>query len=84
MEAAHSRRRIVHAHGDGSGREIMRALIAAVRSTPSIVVLEGVEARRLAVSDNAIRGVWASCSLGSVFFGSGASSSPAVGSAGYF
>ncbi|WP_192180353.1 L-aspartate oxidase [Mesorhizobium amorphae] len=70
LEAAHSRRRIVHAHGDGSGREIMRALIAAVRSTPSIVVLEGVEARRLAVSDNAIRGVWASCSLGSVFFGS--------------
>ncbi|TGV11323.1 L-aspartate oxidase [Mesorhizobium sp. M8A.F.Ca.ET.173.01.1.1] len=70
LEAAHSRRRIVHAHGDGSGREIMRVLIAAVRSTPSIVVVEGVEARRLAVRDNAIRGVWASCSLGSVFFAS--------------
>ncbi|MET2831350.1 L-aspartate oxidase [Mesorhizobium shangrilense] len=70
LEAAHSRRRIVHAHGDGTGREIMRALITAVRSTPSIVVVEGVEARRLAVKDNAIRGVWASCSLGSVFFGS--------------
>ncbi|MET3524188.1 L-aspartate oxidase [Mesorhizobium abyssinicae] len=70
LEAAHSRRRIVHAHGDGSGREIMRALISAVRSTPSIVVVEGVEARRLAVRQNAIRGVWASCTLGPVFFGS--------------
>ncbi|RUZ74236.1 L-aspartate oxidase [Mesorhizobium sp. M7A.F.Ca.US.006.01.1.1] len=70
LEAAHSRRRIIHAHGDGSGREIMRALIAAVRSTPSIVVVEGVEARRLAVKDNTIRGVWASCSIGPVFLGS--------------
>ncbi|RVA24439.1 L-aspartate oxidase [Mesorhizobium sp. M7D.F.Ca.US.004.03.1.1] len=70
LEAAHSRRRIVHAHGDGSGREIMRVLIAAVRSTPSIVVVEGVEARRLTVKDNVVRGVWASCSLGSVFFAS--------------
>lgn len=70
LEAAHSRRRIVHAGGDGSGREIMRVLIAAVRSTPSIVVVEGVEARRPAVRENAIRGVWASCSIGPVFFGS--------------
>lgn len=70
LEAAHSRRRIVHAHGDGTGREIMRALIAAVRSTPSIVVVEGMEARRLAVRENAIRGVWANCSIGPVFFGS--------------
>ncbi|TIU09379.1 MAG: L-aspartate oxidase, partial [Mesorhizobium sp.] len=70
LEAAHSRRRIVHAHGDGSGREIMRALISAVRTTPSIVVVEGVEARRLAVRGNAIRGLWASCALGPVFFGS--------------
>ena len=31
LEAAHSRNRIVHATGDGTGREIMRALIAAVR-----------------------------------------------------
>lgn len=70
LEAAHSRRRIVHAHGDSTGREIMRALIAAVRSTPSIVVVENVEARRLAVRENAIRGVWASRSIGPVFFGS--------------
>ena len=57
LEAAHSRRRIVHAAGDGTGAEIMRALIAAVRRTPSITVLEQTEARRLLVEDNQIRGV---------------------------
>lgn len=69
LEAAHSRRRIIHADGDGSGREIMRALVAAVRSTPSITVVEGVEARRLAVADNAIHGVWAGGPAGRIFFG---------------
>ena len=59
LEAAHSRHRIVHATGDGTGREIMRALIAAVRRTPSITLLEGVEARRLIVEDDAVRGVLA-------------------------
>ena len=48
-EAAHARRRIVHATGDGTGREIMRALAAAVRQTPSITVLEDFEVRRLIV-----------------------------------
>jgi L-aspartate oxidase len=59
LEAAHSRNRIVHATGDGTGREIMRALIAAVRRCPSIALLEGVEARRLIVEDNAVKGVLA-------------------------
>ena len=59
LEAAHGRKRIVHATGDGTGREIMRALIAVVRRTPSITLLEGVEARRLVVEDNAVRGVLA-------------------------
>ncbi|MBR1215756.1 L-aspartate oxidase [Bradyrhizobium sp. JYMT SZCCT0180] len=59
LEAAHSRNRIVHATGDGTGREIMRALIAAVRLCPSITLLEGVEARRLIVEDNAVKGVLA-------------------------
>ncbi|WGS02294.1 L-aspartate oxidase [Bradyrhizobium sp. ISRA443] len=60
LEAAHGCNRIVHATGDGTGREIMRGLIAAVRRTPSITLLEGVEARRLLVEDNAVRGVLAS------------------------
>ena len=66
LEAAHGRHRIVHATGDGTGREIMRALIAAVRRTPSITLLEGVEARRLIVEDNAITGVLAASEGGSV------------------
>ncbi|MDE5453869.1 L-aspartate oxidase [Bradyrhizobium sp. CSA112] len=59
LEAAHSRNRIVHATGDGTGREIMRALIAVVRRCPSVTLLEGVEARSLIVEDNSIRGVLA-------------------------
>lgn len=59
LEAAHARRRIVHAAGDGTGAAIMRALIAAVRATPSITVIEGLEARRLLVDDRGISGVLA-------------------------
>ncbi|MBB4065594.1 L-aspartate oxidase [Gellertiella hungarica] len=40
-EAAHSERRIVRVKGDTAGKAIMEALIAAVRATPSIRVLEG-------------------------------------------
>ena len=57
LEAAHRRRRIVHAGGDGTGRELMRALVAAARRTPSIRALEGFEARRLIVEDGAVRGL---------------------------
>ncbi|WFP65584.1 MULTISPECIES: L-aspartate oxidase [unclassified Mesorhizobium] len=56
LEAAHSRRRIVHAGGDATGRELVRALAAAVRRTPSIAVLEGVDVRRLFVEDGEIAG----------------------------
>ena len=59
LEAAHSRARIVHVGGDGAGRELMRALVAAARATPSIDILEGFEARRLVVEDNAVRGLLA-------------------------
>lgn len=57
LEAAHSRRRIVHADGDATGRELVRALTAAVRACPSITVVEGLEARRLVTVDGAIAGV---------------------------
>jgi L-aspartate oxidase len=57
LEAAHSRRRIVHASGDGTGRELMRALTAAVLRAPSIAVVEGVEARRLVTHDGAVAGL---------------------------
>ena len=57
QEAAHGRRRIVHATGDGTGREVLRAVVAAIRATASITVLEGMEARRLLVRNNAVAGV---------------------------
>ncbi len=43
-EAAHSAKRIVRVSGDRAGAAIMQALIAAVRATPSIRVMEGWEA----------------------------------------
>jgi len=64
LEAAHCRRRIVHAGGDRTGGEIMRALVEAVRRTPSITVLEGVEARRLLVVEGRIAGVLAAGASG--------------------
>ncbi len=56
LEAAHGRRRIVHA-ADATGAAIMEALIDAVRRSPSVLVVEGMQARRLIVEDNAVCGV---------------------------
>jgi len=39
-EGAHSRSRILHAHGDSTGREIGRALIARAQSIPQIAFTE--------------------------------------------
>jgi L-aspartate oxidase len=36
LEAAHSRRRILHAHGDSTGKELERVLLKKVRSLPSV------------------------------------------------
>jgi L-aspartate oxidase len=66
LEAAHSRSRIVHADGDGTGREIMRALGIAVAGTPSITMLDGLEARRLVVVDGEIAGALAAVPGGTV------------------
>ena len=65
LEAAHSRRRIVHAGGDSSGREIMRALTREILETPSITVLEGVSAEELLVDGDSVIGVRAASSRGS-------------------
>ncbi|MFB3923137.1 MAG: L-aspartate oxidase [Terriglobia bacterium] len=37
-EGAHSRSRVLHAHGDSTGREILRALMAKAKSIPAIHV----------------------------------------------
>jgi L-aspartate oxidase len=39
-EGAHSRNRILHAHGDSTGREILRALYAKTNTVPLITVKE--------------------------------------------
>src|SRR5579884_2620666 len=39
-EGAHSRNRILHAHGDSTGREIQRALYAKAKTLPEISVRE--------------------------------------------
>lgn len=47
-EACHARRRVLKAAaGDGFGYEMMRALVEAVKKTPSIVFIEGVSAERI-------------------------------------
>lgn len=58
-EAAHSERRIVRVNGDLAGRAIMGALVAAVRRTPSIRVLEGLVAEELLTEGRYVVGVLA-------------------------
>jgi L-aspartate oxidase len=47
LEGAHGHRRILHANGDQTGRELARVLRARVRSHPRIHVVEGVRVRAL-------------------------------------
>jgi L-aspartate oxidase len=56
-EAAHSRRRVLHAHGDATGAEIERALVAAMRTRPGSVVLEATRALRLVMQYGTCVGV---------------------------
>ncbi|OWW00268.1 L-aspartate oxidase [Rhizobium sp. R693] len=57
LEAAHSRRRIVHASGDGSGAAVVSALVRAVANTPSITVLDATEVRSLLTHDDCVSGL---------------------------
>lgn len=56
-EAAHSEKRVVRVSGDRAGAAIMQALIAAVRTCPSIRVLEGFEADDLIADEGHVEGV---------------------------
>ena len=56
-EAAHGFARVVRVRGDQAGAEIMRALIAEVRETPSVQVLEGVIATGLRLDGGRVAGV---------------------------
>ena len=56
-EAAHSRPRILHAHGDATGREIVRALLARAGRERNISFLAHAETQSLVVSEGRVRGV---------------------------
>ncbi|HLM00522.1 MAG TPA: L-aspartate oxidase, partial [Pyrinomonadaceae bacterium] len=55
QEAAHSRRRILHAHGDSTGKEIVRALIARAATEKTIVLMPFANTESLIVSADAER-----------------------------
>ena len=56
-EAAHSTRRILHAGGDSTGKEIVRALLSKARSLPQIQVYPFAYTVDLVVRDGTVRGV---------------------------
>ncbi len=51
-EGAHSRRRILHAQGDRTGAEMVRALAEAVHAAAHVTVAEGLFAEDLVVSED--------------------------------
>ena len=57
QEAAHSRRRILHAHGDATGKEISRALIARARLEKNITILPFTATEGLIVKEGRCGGV---------------------------
>ena len=56
-EAAHSERRIVRVRGDMAGQAIMQALVAKVRQTPSITIIEGWSAEELISFEGRVIGI---------------------------
>ena len=56
-EGAHSRNRILHAHGDSTGREILRALYAKAKTLKNISVCEFEFSTELRLEGGSVRGV---------------------------
>jgi len=56
-EGAHSRSRVLHAHGDSTGSEILRALMAKARTLPTIQLRPHSFAIELVVEGGAVCGV---------------------------
>lgn len=59
IEAAHSRRRILHAHGDSTGREIERVLINKVMLLDNVKRIQFCTAVDLIVEENRCLGLYA-------------------------
>jgi len=55
-EAAHSRSRVLHAHGDATGREIARTLIARARADANVTIMERCFCIDLMHSDGRVYG----------------------------
>ncbi|HUE15340.1 MAG TPA: FAD-binding protein, partial [Planctomycetaceae bacterium] len=60
LEGGHSHRRIVHALGDATGQEVMRAMADLVRSRPNILIWESTFTIDLLTHEGSCRGalVW--------------------------
>ncbi len=58
LEAAHSKARVVRVQGDQAGAKIMETLIAAIRLSPSVQVLDNTLATGLEVQDGRVTGVY--------------------------
>jgi len=56
-EGAHSRSRILHAHGDSTGREISRALFAKAHTLPNICIRAHCFTTELIVGDGRVTGL---------------------------
>ena len=56
-EAAHSENRVVRVAGDRAGRAIMEALVAAVKESPSIRLMEGYVAEELVTEGRFVKGM---------------------------
>src|ERR1044071_7591553 len=56
-EGAHSRNRILHAHGDSTGREIQRALYSKAKTLPQISVHEFAFSTDLFIENGRVAGV---------------------------
>lgn len=57
-EAAHCRRRILHANGDSTGAEVERALVEAVKRTENVQVIENCYVVDLLRADDHVAGVY--------------------------
>jgi len=55
-EGAHSRNRILHAHGDSIGREILRALVAKAKTLKQVSVCEFEFTTDLCIEDGQLHG----------------------------
>ncbi len=56
-EGAHSRARVLHARGDTTGKEIVRALSAKVRTLPSVRIVPFAFVQQLVVHEGRVLGV---------------------------